>query len=148
MATNRDNLAERYGIRVREIRALREHNVYAYMRVLRIIMEIGEYVDRGSETFPGFIDRLTAWLPGLQQHQCSVGRPGGFIERLRRGTYLPHICEHVCLELQNRMGFDVTFGRARSAGERGVYQVLVAYQEEEPARQAYETALRLTLAAM
>ena len=70
------------------------------------------------------------------------------IERLQRGTYLPHICEHVTLALQNLMGFDVAFGRARGTGEPGVYRVVIAYQEEEPARAAFATALRLTLAAM
>src|SRR4051794_14834836 len=110
------------GIRVRELRALREHNLYAYMPVLRVIIEVGQYANRGSDEFPGFTERLVRWLPGLAQHECSLGRQGGFIERLRRGTYLPHISEHVCLELQNRMGFDVTFGRARGTDEAGVYQ--------------------------
>src|SRR3954447_9823785 len=137
-----------HGIILRELRALREHNLYAYMPVLRAVIEVGGYAEKGSDQFPGFTKRLTSWLPGLNQHECSYGRPGGFVERLRRGTYLPHIAEHVCLELQTLMGFDVTFGRARSAGERGVYQVIVAYEEEEPARAAFVVALRLALAAM
>ena len=62
------------------------------------------------------VERLTAWLPGIGRHECSVGRPGGFVERLRRGTWLAHITEHVTIELQNEMGFDVAFGRARGAG--------------------------------
>ncbi|HYE20709.1 MAG TPA: cyanophycin synthetase [Tepidisphaeraceae bacterium] len=136
------------GVDIREVRALRQHNLHAYFPVLRVVMDVGEYDDRPSNGFPGFVDRLTAWLPGLHQHECSVGRPGGFIERLNRGTYLPHICEHVTIELQNLMGFDVTYGRARGTGERGVYSVVIAYEEEEPARAAFDTALRLTLAAM
>jgi cyanophycin synthetase len=94
------------------------------------------------------VDRLTSWLPDLHTHQCGVGYPGGFIERLQRGTYLPHICEHITLALQNLMGFDVAFGRARGTGEPGVYSVVIAYHEEEPAQAAFATALRLTLAAM
>src|SRR4051812_37600034 len=153
MRNDRTNLThvtiEAHGVSIREIRALREHNLYAYMPVLRVLLDIGPYVDRPSDELPGFTERLTSWLPGLKQHECSVGRPGGFVERLNRGTYLPHICEHVCLELQGLMGFDVTFGRARHAGgEAGVYQVLVSYEEEEPAKAAFETAVRLTLAAM
>src|SRR3954464_13501795 len=139
---------ETHGVRIREVRALRRHNLYAYMPVLRAVMDIGAYDGRPSNDFPGFVDRLTDWLPGLQQHECSVGRPGGFIERLRRGTYLAHISEHICIELQNLIGFDVTFGKARSANGDGLYQVLVAYEEEMPARAAFETGLRLTLAAM
>lgn len=66
----------------------------------------------------------------------------------RAGVILAHITEHICLELQGMLGFDVSFGRARGTGEPGVYRVLVAYKEEEPARAAFATALRLTLAAM
>lgn len=137
-----------HGVTVRELRVLRGPNLYAYMPALQITLDIGPYEEQPSSNFPGFVERLTGWLPGLQKHECSVGRPGGFIERLRRGTYLAHICEHITLELQTMMQFNVSFGRARGTGERGVYRVIVEYKEEEPARAAFETALRLTLAAM
>lgn len=137
-----------HGVTVRSLRALRGPNLYAAMPVLQAELDIGPYEERPSSTFPGFVERITAWLPGLHAHTCSVGRPGGFIERLQRGTYLAHIVEHICLELQTMLGFDVSFGRARGAGEHGVYRVLVAYKEEEPARAAFATALGLTLAAM
>src|SRR5687768_6485451 len=98
-----------HGVEVRQIQALRGGNIYAYLPLLHIIMDIGAYDERPSNSFPGFVERITTWLPGLQQHECNIGRPGGFIERLQRGTYLAHICEHVTLELQGLMGFDVTY---------------------------------------
>lgn len=137
-----------YTVHVESIRALRGPNIYAFMPVLHIVLDVGAYEHRASDSFPGFTERLVAWLPGLQKHECSVGRPGGFIERLQRGTYLAHITEHITLELQTLMGFDVAYGRARGTGRPGVYNVIIAYKEEEPARQAFDTALRLTLAAM
>lgn len=133
---------------IRQVRALRGPNLHAHMPVLQITLEIGSYEDRPSDTFPGLADRLCTWLPGLGEHQCSVGKRGGFIERLRRGTYLPHIVEHICIELQNRMGFNVSFGRARGTGEVGVYTVIVAYKEEVPARESFFSAIRIALAAM
>jgi len=139
---------ETHGVAVHSIRALRGPNLYAYKPVLQIRMDIGPYEERPSSSFPGFTERLGAWLPGLAGHECSVGRPGGFLERLRRGTYLAHILEHITLELQNLMGFDVAFGRARGAGQTGIYDVVIAYKEEAPARAAFETALRLTLSAI
>ena len=139
---------ESHGVTVRATRALRGPNLHAYMPVLEITLDIGPYEERSSTHFPGFVDRLTDRLPGLHAHTCSAGRPGGFVERLQRGTYLPHICEHVTLELQTLMGYHVTFGRARGTGERGVYQIVVAYEDEEPARAAFATGLQLVLAAM
>src|SRR5438045_488606 len=115
-----DAVLETHGVTVRELRALRQHNLYAYMPVLRAIVDIGRYVEHGSDKYPELAIKLPEMLPGLHTHECSVGRPGGFIERLKRGTYLPHISEHVCIELQNLMGFHVAFGRARNGGERGV----------------------------
>jgi cyanophycin synthetase len=135
-------------VQVRSVRALRGPNLYAYIPALHIVMDIGPYDELPSSIFPGFTERLITWLPGLEQHECSVGRPGGFIERLHRGTYLAHITEHVTLELQGMMGFNVSYGRARGTGERGVYNVIIAYGEEEAGRAAFDTALRLTLAAM
>lgn len=137
-----------HGVEVRHLRVLRGPNLYAYMPVLQITLDVGPYEERPSNSFPGFVERLVAWLPGLQKHECSLKRPGGFIERLERGTYLGHIAEHVTIELQNLMGFKVGFGRVRGTGERGVYNVVIEYREEKPARAAFETALRLTLAAM
>ena len=60
----------------------------------------GRLKDTSSEMMPGFNDRLMAWLPSMIEHRCSIGERGGFFERLRRGTYLAHILEHVTLELQ------------------------------------------------
>jgi cyanophycin synthetase len=137
-----------HGVAIREIRVLRGPNLYAYMPVIRVVLDIGPYEDQPSNRFSGLVERLVAWLPGLQKHECSIGRPGGFIERLQRGTYLAHVVEHITLELQARMGFDVRFGRARGTGERGVYNVVIAYKEEQPAQAAFHAALRLTLAAM
>lgn len=141
-------MLQKNGVIVRSIRALQGPNLYAYMPVLHIVLDVGAYEEKPSSDFPGFVERLVNWLPGLEKHECSLKRPGGFIERLRRGTYLAHISEHITLELQNLMGFDVTFGRARGTGERGVYNVVIAYREKEPAEAAFNTALALTLAAM
>jgi len=137
-----------HAVTIRDIRALRGPNLHAHMPVLQIVLDIGSYEEQPSSHFPGMVERLLAWLPGLEKHECSLGRPGGFIERLRQGTYLGHICEHITLELQGLMGFDVSFGRARGTGERGVYTVVIAYAEEQSARAAFNTALRLSLAAM
>ena len=139
---------EAYGVRLDRVRALRGPNMYAYMPVMRATIDIGPYEERPSNQFPGFVDRLLTWLPGLEEHECSIGRRGGFVKRLNRGTYLAHITEHVVLELQGRISFDVRFGRVRGTGDRGVYDIVFAYQEEEAAREALEVALRLTLAAM
>lgn len=137
-----------HGVQVESIRALKAHNLHAYVPVLQIKLDIGPYEETSSADVPGFTERLLGWVPELQEHACSIGRPGGFVERLHRGTWLGHIVEHATIALQNRMGFEVSFGRVRGAGTRGVYQVVIEYEEEVPARAAFEVALRLVVAAM
>lgn len=141
-----------HDVSIRALKALRGPNLYARFPLLHATLDIGSYEERPSNTFPGLTERLTEWLPGLQEHPFksdhSTEDSGSFIEQLQRGIYLPHICEHVALELQTMMGFDTRFGRVMNADERGVYHVLVGYIEEQPARIGFETALRLTLAAM
>ena len=80
-----------HGVTIRRMQALRGPNLYAYKPVLRVELDIGPFEERPSDTFPGFVERLTSWLPGLHEHECSIGKPGGFVERLRRGNWLSHI---------------------------------------------------------
>jgi cyanophycin synthetase len=97
---------------------------------------------------PGFNDRLLSWLPSLIEHRCSEGERGGFLQRLRRGTYLAHILEHVTLELQTLAGTPVGYGRARPTSEEGVYKVVFEYEEEDLARECLRVARELCLAAV
>ena len=139
---------ESHGVTVRELRALRGPNLWSYKPALHAVIDVGPYEELPSTSFPGCTERLTAWLPGLREHECGIGKPGGFVERLETGTYLGHIVEHVTLALQEEMGFDVGYGRARMTDEPGVYNVVIAYKDEEAGRAAFETALRMVLAAM
>src|SRR5919108_3290259 len=118
----------------RKVQALRGPNIWASFPVLEAWVDLGALKDSPSDELPGFNERLMAWLPSLIEHRCSVGTRGGFFERLRRGTWMAHILEHVALELQSLAGTPVGFGRTRLTHEAGVYRVAVEYQEEELAR--------------
>ncbi len=127
---------------------LRGPNIWTYRAVIEAWVDIGELEDCPSNTIPGFYDRLTASLPGLIEHRCGLGYRGGFLERLRDGTYAAHILEHVVLELQNLSGMQTGFGKARSTGQRGVYKVAFRTRQEQVGRTALETARELLLAAI
>jgi cyanophycin synthetase len=93
----------------------------------------------------GFTDGLLLALPGLMQHGCSYGEPGGFVRRLTEGegTWMGHILEHVAIELQNVAGHPLTFGKTRSLGPRGRYNVIYQYQQAEVGIEAGELARTL-----
>jgi cyanophycin synthetase len=82
------------------------------------------------------------------EHRCSIGERGGFFERLRTGTWMGHVLEHVTLELQTLAGTPVGYGRAREAKTRGVYKVVIEYKEEKFAIECFHAAHRLVMAAI
>ncbi len=128
--------------------ALRGPNLWARFPVLEVWVDLQDLKEKSSVDIPGFIDRLKAFLPSLAAHHCSVGEPGGFLQRLDRGTYLAHILEHVVLELQGLAGTPVTYGKTRLSNTDGVYKMVVRYHAEEMARAALETGKALVLAAV
>lgn len=127
---------------------LRGPNIWTYRPALEVWVDIGELEDFPSNTLPGFVDRLMAWLPSLVEHKCSIGERGGFVQRLREGTWTAHILEHVTLELQNLVGQRTGFGKARGTSTRGVYKIVVRSRQEEVTRACLEAARQLLLAAI
>lgn len=99
--------------------------------MIRIKLDIEALEAWPCDTIPGLGDTLLTLLPGLGQHGCSYGEPGGFVRRLKAGTWTGHIVEHIAIELQNLAGMPVTRGKTRSVkGEPGVYNVMYEYEVE------------------
>jgi UDP-N-acetylmuramyl tripeptide synthase len=132
----------------RRVRLLGGPNIWANFPVLEAWVDLGPLKDSPSDELPGFNERLMAWLPSLIEHRCSVGRRGGFFERLRRGTWQAHILEHVALELQSLAGTPVGFGRTRESHEDGVYKIALEFEYEDLGRASLEVGRDLCLAAV
>lgn len=135
-------------IEIINVLSLRGPNIWTYRPIIEVWVDIGDLEDSPSNTIPGFYERLTAWLPGLIEHRCGVGERGGFLQRLREGTWPAHIMEHVVIELQNLAGVQTGFGKARETSKRGVYKVVVRARVEEVSRAALVAARDLVMAAI
>ena len=133
----------RYRIQVLERLALMGPNLYAHRPCIKWKIDIGAYEERPSNSIEGFTDALKALVPSLIEHRCSEGVRGGFFTRLEEGTWLGHVMEHIALELQGLAGIEVGFGRARSAGPPGVYNVMYECEERETGIMAGEQAIEL-----
>ncbi len=121
-------------------------SLYAHFPVIRLTLDLGELEEWPSVRLgEGFTEALVEALPGLSKHGCSYREEGGFLRRLREdeGTWLGHIFEHVVIELQQIAGIDVTFGKTRSNGEYGQYNVVYQYEKEEIGMEAARLGLRL-----
>jgi len=126
-------------------------SLYAHFRVIRHQVDIGILEEWPSVRLgPAFIDGLIEALPGLQNHGCSYGEPGGFIRRLKEGegTWMAHIWEHAAIEMQNMAGSDVTFGKTRGAGPLGVYDMVFEYQQRDVGLEAARLSMQLLLSLL
>ncbi len=124
-------------MRILETQVYRGANYWAPMPVIRFLLDIGELEERPTNLIPGFYEKLTTTLPAMYEHRCSVGKPGGFFQRVREGTWMGHVLEHTTLALQGLAGQEVGYGKARSAKgpggapRQGVYHVVFEYEQED-----------------
>lgn len=124
---------------------MRGPNYWSVRRHKLIVMtlDLEELEELPTNKIEGFYDRLTAMFPSMYSHRCSVGKAGGFFQRVEEGTWMGHVIEHIALEIQTLAGMDVGFGRTRSYGQHGVYHVVFAYMEEKVGVYAARAATRI-----
>ncbi|QIH40115.1 cyanophycin synthetase [Flavobacterium sp. Sr18] len=128
-----------------EIKVMRGANYWSGYRKKLIFMklDIGDWEQRPTNTIDGFGAVLERVLPSLKSHRCSEGVEGGFFERIRIGTWLGHVIEHIALELQSLAGMDCGFGRTRSTNVKGIYHVVFSYSTERAGKYAAKAAVDL-----
>ncbi|SDT79529.1 cyanophycin synthetase [Actinoplanes derwentensis] len=118
-------------MKIESLRRLRGPNVYLSRPAMVARLHLGGLTGVETTDITGFTERLLRAMPGLAEHHCAAGTPGGFVSRLRGGTYFGHVAEHVCIELSQLIGRDVTFGRTVGTGADGVYDVITECPADE-----------------
>ena len=130
-------------IEIKELRALRGPNRYTRHSAIFMVLDIKDYESRPSDKIKGFSDRLVALMPTLREHGCSIGEPGGFIQRLERGTWAGHIIEHIAIELQCLAGMEVGYGKTLGTSQKGTYLVVFRYLVESAGLKAAQEAVSI-----
>ncbi|MGH3114491.1 MAG: cyanophycin synthetase family protein, partial [Gaiellaceae bacterium] len=126
-----------------DTRVLRGANYWSRAPVVKMLVDLGVLEEFPSNTIPGFVDGLVGLMPSLEDHACSLNRRGGFITRLRDGTWAGHVAEHIAIELQRETGAHAFRGKTRGTGEEGQYNVIYHYAEEQVGLLAGRLAVRL-----
>jgi cyanophycin synthetase len=132
-------------MRILKLQTLRGPNYWSIRRqnLIEMRLDLEQLDEVFSDQISGFYEGLVEALPSLVEHCCSPGYRGGFLERVKAGTLMGHIIEHVALELQTLAGMSVNFGRTRAAAAPGVYRVVFEYHNEAAGRYAARAAVRL-----
>jgi cyanophycin synthetase len=132
-------------MRIEEIKILRGPNYWSVRRgkLIQMKLNLEELEHKPTNSIEGFSERLEAMFPSMYSHRCSVGTPGGFFQRVKEGTWMGHVIEHIALELQTLAGMDTGFGRTRGTGEEGKYFVVFSYMEEDAGVYAAKASVRI-----
>jgi len=110
-------------------------------------LDIGELYKLPTKDLGDFNERLLALFPGLKKHYCSLGYEGGFEERLKEGTYIGHVTEHLIIELQNILGYEVNYGKTRIVEEPSLYFIVFEYKNEKCAIECARAAVNIVFKA-
>lgn len=137
-----------FALRVLRHRFLGGPNAWTYRSAMEVWLDLGVLEQHPSNAIPGFTDRLLALLPGLNAHHCGVGEEGGFVERLRDGTWMGHVLEHCVIELLNLAGMPTGFGQTRSTTQAGVYRMVFRARNQATGEAALQQGLALLHAAL
>ncbi|KOY87530.1 cyanophycin synthetase [bacterium 336/3] len=120
-------------MKILNIQALRGPNIWSVNRkkLIQMRLDLEEMEKRPTNKIKGFGKRLEKMFPTMYEHRCSEGVPGGFFMRVKSGTWMGHVIEHIALEMQTLAGMDTGFGRTRETKTPGVYNVVFSYVEEK-----------------
>ena len=124
------------------IQVLSGPNYWSLRPCIQMRLDIGELEEKPTNKLDQFYERLKETLPSLYEHRCSVGTAGGFFERVKDGTWMGHVVEHVALELQTLAEMDTGFGRTRETQTAGVYNVVFSYVVSEVGRRAAKLSVK------
>jgi cyanophycin synthetase len=119
-------------MKIISFRAFEGRNIYSHKKCIRMDVDLEGYSEIPSRDIEGFNESLIQLLPKLKEHRCGIDEPEGFVKRLREGTYLAHICEHIIIAIQNMMDIEVAYGKSREiSGDK--YYIIYAYEYKETA---------------
>jgi cyanophycin synthetase len=118
-------------------------NIYNHRPCIKADVDLEEYYDTPTCDIPNFNNLLLEYIPTLREHKCARGYRGGFVDRLYEGTYLAHVLEHICIEIQNVLGYDISFGKARQTEHENIYTIIFEYENRVVAEEVIYLAKEL-----
>ena len=127
-------------MKIIETKVFQGKNIYSHKKCIRIDVDLEGYCETPSKEIEDFNFNLINMIPELRTHRCGIDEDEGFIKRLNEGTYLAHICEHIILALQNKIGMDIYFGKSREIKD-DKYYIVFQYIYENVAKESANLAI-------
>ena len=130
-------------LRIESLQAIHGAGYYSAGPVIILQLNLGDYDEVFTNKIPDFAENLINTLPTLEEHKCSEGESGGFFKTVKEGTLLGHVAEHVAIELQALAGMNVNFGKTKSTGKKGIYNVIFRFINENAGFYAARASVNL-----
>ena len=130
-------------IEAEQYKVLEGANYFSGGSIVLFTINLNQYDEVFTNEIEGFYEYLNGTIPSLIEHHCSEGVRGGFYIRVKEGTLLGHVMEHIAIELQSLAGMFVSYGKTRSTLKQGVYNVVFRFINEEAGIIAGMAALNL-----
>jgi cyanophycin synthetase len=132
-------------MKILDIKTMRGPNYWSVRRhkLIQMRLDLEELEQSPTNKIDGFSERLEKMFPSMFSHRCSESVAGGFFMRVKDGTWMGHVIEHIALEIQTLAGMETGFGRTRSTSKEGVYNVVFSYMEEKAGVFAARSAVRI-----
>lgn len=133
---------------IESIQVLNGPNVWSirWKKLIQMRLNLIDLEERPTNTIEGFSERIEKLIPSLYEHECSEKRAGGFFERVRLGTWMGHVVEHIALEIQTLAGMNTGFGRTRETKTAGIYNVVFSFVDEEAGIYSAKVAVNIAQA--
>ncbi|MDU4428565.1 cyanophycin synthetase family protein, partial [Clostridium sp.] len=115
-------------------------NIYSHKKCIRLDVDLCGYSEIPSRNIDGFNEGLLKIIPELYEHRCGIDEEHGFVKRLKEGTYLAHICEHIIIAIQNNLGIEVAYGKSREI-KGDIYYIIFQYEYRNTAIEVARLAI-------
>lgn len=135
-------------VKIISIKYLNGPNIWTMKtQCMEVVIDIGEFENYPSNKINNLYNNINSTFPYIVNHECGIGTPGGFLTRLKNGTYFAHILEHIILEIQSFSGFVGGKGRTRGTEKIGIYKMVVSigYNCKELVTESFNSGLEILL---
>ncbi len=129
-------------MKIDDIRIFNGRNIYSHKKCIKMNVDLEGYKDIPTKSIENFNEKLLGILPQLKEHRCGIDEENGFVKRLKEGTYLAHVCEHIILALQNILDINSSYGKSREiCGDK--YYIIYEYSYKNTGMEAGKIAVGL-----
>lgn len=122
------------------IHVLHGRNSWAECSVIEAVVDLNELIHFTPKALLDLQARLTAWLPEWTEYSKNVCGQHDHAS-------LVQLLKNLCLALHTLIGYDIHFSCVKESTKKGIYKIVIAFQDEQVSITCLKTAIELLQAA-